>query len=152
MNAGHLNLKKPQLIIILIWCLPSYPVSFHAPSRFGQLSMAAGSMLRRRQWPLSWIFLCLLLLAWKHVQLSHHSVSAAVSLGLQITNPPKKRQRGRREKWPAPVSRDLCQKCFSPQVICYSLGSSHCLLQRTFAKKREKNGERARNEREGEKK
>lgn len=25
-----------------------------------------------------------------------------------------------------PISQDLCQKCFSPQVICYSLGPVHC--------------------------
>lgn len=60
------------------------------------------------------------LLAWKHVQLSHHSVSAAVSLSPRLKTP-----KGPPGKVARPVSQDLCQKCFSPQVICYSLGSFH---------------------------
>lgn len=62
----------------------------------------------------------LLPLAWMHVQLSHHSVSAAVSL-----SPRLKTAKGPLGKVAHPVSQDLCQKCFSPPVICYSLGSFH---------------------------
>lgn len=42
-----------------------------------------------------------------------------------------------------PISQDLCQKCFSPQVICYSLGPFHYY----FKEPREER-ERKRNERE----
>lgn len=87
---------------------------------------------------------CPLLLDWKHVQLSHHSVSATISLSPRLKK--KKSQRGRQEKWLALVSQDLCQKCFSPQVICYSPGSFHCLLQRVSTTGSER--ERERNERE----
>lgn len=80
----------------------------------------------------------LLLLAWKHVQLSHHSVSAAVSLSPRLKTP-----KGPPGKVARPVSQDLCQKCFSPQVICYSLGSFHY-----YFKEPRKERERERNERE----
>lgn len=79
-----------------------------------------------------------LLLAWKHVQLSHHSVSAAVSL-----SPRLKTAKGPPGKVARPVSQDLCQKCFSPQVICYSLGSFHYYFKEPC-----KERERERNERE----
>lgn len=106
---------------------------------FALLSRVVGSMLRCLQWPFSWLFFCPLLLAWKHVQLSHHSVSAAVSLSSRLKTP-----KGPPGKVARPVSQDLCQKCFSPQVICYSLGSFHYLLQRTL----QRGGHRERNERE----
>lgn len=97
-----------------------------------------GSVVRCLQWPFSWIFSCPLLLAWKHVQLSHHSVSAAVSLSPRLKTP-----KGPPGKVARPVSQDLCQKCFSPQVICYSLGSFHY-----YFKEPRKERERERNERE----
>lgn len=92
----------------------------HAPSRFERLSRAVGSMVRRRQWPFSRLFFCPLLRVWKHVQLPHHSVSAAVSRSPRLKTP-----KGPPGKVAHPISQDLCQKCFSPQVICYSLGPFH---------------------------
>lgn len=91
--------------------------TWHASSDIGRLSWVLGSVVRHRQWPFSWFFFCPLLLAWKHVQLPHHSVSAAVSL-----SPRLKTAKGPPGKVAHPISQDLCQKCFSPQVICYSLG------------------------------
>lgn len=111
----------------------------HTLCYFALLSRAVGSMLRCLQWPFSWLFFCPLLLAWKHVQLSHHSVSTAVSLSPRLKTP-----KGPPGKVARPVSQDLCQKCFSPQVICYSLGSFHYLLQRNS----QRGGHRERNERE----
>ena len=49
--------------------------------------LSCGSMLRCLQWPFALPFFCPLLLAWKHVQLSHHSVSAAVSLSPRLKTP-----------------------------------------------------------------
>lgn len=70
----------------------------------------------------------------------------------QIKNP----KGAARKKWLGRISQDLCQKCFSPQVICCSLGLGCCYFKepRRRRRKREKKGlgrrrkERERNERE----
>lgn len=87
------------------------------------LSVLAGSMERCLQRPFSGSFCCPSLWAWKCVQPPRHSVSAAVSLGPRLKN-----AKGAAEK-SGPAYQDLCQKCFSPQVICYSLGPVHCYFK-----------------------
>lgn len=66
---------------------------------------------------------------------THHSVSAAVSLSPRLKTP-----KGPPGKVAHPISQDLCQKCFSPQVICYSLGPFHYYFKepRKEREKREK--------------
>ncbi|MEQ2180423.1 hypothetical protein GOODEAATRI_001109 [Goodea atripinnis] len=117
-----------------------FHVSFHAVSCFGHLSIVAGSVLRCRQWPLSWIFFFLLLLVWKHVQLSHHSVSAAVSLSLRLKT--AKEPPG---KVAGPRLSRLMSKMFQSSGNLLQSGILSLFTSKNFCKK---NGEGARNERE----
>lgn len=87
-----------------------------------------GSPSCRLQWPLFCSFCCPSPMVWKRVQLPHHAVSAAVSLGPRLKQK-KNTPKGPTGKVAQPISQDLCQKCFSAQVICYSLGAFHCYFK-----------------------
>lgn len=106
----------------------------HSPSR------VVGSVLRCLQWPFSWLFFCPLLLAWKHVQLSHHSVSAAVSL-----SPRLKTQKGPPGKVARPRLSGLMSKMFQSTG---NLLQSGILSQFTSKNLTKRGRERERNERE----